>query len=471
MKTRRLVLTTALAAMAAIAFPATALASTATTSGQQAVTAASTYTPAFNAKIAKCERVSASTEHCLQAQRIPLSRLNAAQRAQRGRDLAAFAARARSRPVSAAAAITAPAQCNFSSAPLALTGISHPSRFVSCSDVLVVIVQITVTDGVPSLTGQFEYEDQSWVTLSATSSDWTHGMQVLGYVGFGDLSDGVSGDVYSECFVNSGECIATSLDGEADPQPVTIASASTSSFEWAESDAGPATVTAGDVDNLDSFVGVQWDITSGGLSTIVDDQGNLDVRCDSQATSTDGCVDNGFIPTLFLSLIKFGASAAMIQFAQAEMTAHWGLQGVGSPLNYLADKIIQDNNREVICGDGTFVNQGTAIGGDYGDFDSCDEYPFAATYQSGAFNISPGGSACAQVEADEGSPGAATEALAWNSVTTLGTPTLSEPCVRGHIPNLLNSMVGGAFGNFVVANRLVDLGENAADPFWVAVTE
>ncbi|MGD0555995.1 MAG: hypothetical protein ABSA93_13550 [Streptosporangiaceae bacterium] len=456
--------------MAALALPATALASTATTSSQRTVAAASTYTPAFNLKIAKCEKVNASTEHCLQAQRIPLSSLNAAQRAQRKRDDAALATRARSRGISAAAAITAPAQCNFSTIPFALTGVRYPSRFVSCSDVLVSITQITVTDGVPSLTGQFEYEDQSWVILSATSSDWTHGMQVLGYLGFGDLSDGVSGYVYSECFVDSGECIATSEDGEADPQPVTIASASTSSFEWAESDAGPATVTAGDVDNLDSVVGVEWDITSGGLSTIVDDRGYLDVRCDSQASSTDGCVDNGFIPTLYLSLAQYGASAAMVQWAQINMNAHWGLQGVGDPLTYLVDPIIQANNREVICDDGTFVNMGTAIGGDYGDSDSCDEFPFAATYQSGAFNIYPGGSACAQVEAVEGSPGAATEALAWNSVTTLATPTYNEPCVRGHIPSKLNSGVGGAYGNFILANRLVDLGDGAGDPFWVAVT-
>jgi hypothetical protein len=48
-------------------------------------------------------------------------------------------------------------------------------------------------------------------------------------------------------------------------------------------------------------------------------------------------------------------------------------------------------NAGIICntsGAGAFVNKGAAIGGDDGSSDSCDEFPFAATYQSGA--LAPG---------------------------------------------------------------------------------
>ena len=54
--------------------------------------------------------------------------------------------------------------------------------------------------------------------------------------------------------------------------------------------------------------------------------------------------------------------------------------------------------------------------------------------------------------------------LCWK-IGTLGTPTLNEACVRGHIPLKLNNSVGGAYGGLITSNRLID-----ADPFWVSVT-
>ena len=52
---------------------------------------------------------------------------------------------------------------------------------------------------------------------------WTHGLQVLGYTefAFGDLADGVSGEMYSGCFLAEGICSDASL-GEPDPQTVAI---------------------------------------------------------------------------------------------------------------------------------------------------------------------------------------------------------------------------------------------------------
>jgi hypothetical protein len=58
------------------------------------------------------------------------------------------------------------------------------------------------------------------------------------------------------------------------------------------------------------------------------------------------------------------------------------------------------------------------------------------------------------------------EAIDWAAVTPTGTPTLTENCVRGHVPLALNSKAGGAYGRFVQANRLLNMGK-----FWVAVTE
>jgi hypothetical protein len=105
----------------------------------------------------------------------------------------------------------------------------------------------------------------------------------------------------------------------------------------------------------------------------------------------------------------------------------------------------------------------------YGDTDSCDEYPFAATYEnpanSGAIKS---GSECAQVTAVQiANPTGNNEAADWPTVTPLQTPTKAELCARGHIPLNLNKSVGGSLGNFVQGSgqRLID-----HDPFWVTVT-
>ena len=58
------------------------------------------------------------------------------------------------------------------------------------------------------------------------------------------------------------------------------------------------------------------------------------------------------------------------------------------------------------------------------------------------------------------------EAADWKAIAVVGNPTLSEPWVRGHIPNKLNGSVGGSYGRYVQTQRLVD-----KDPFWLTVTQ
>jgi hypothetical protein len=70
---------------------------------------------------------------------------------------------------------------------------------------------------------------------------------------------------------------------------------------------------------------------------------------------------------------------------------------------------------------------------------------------------------CAQVTVRAGTTGDL--ALNWPTVTTIGTVTGSEKCVRGHIPRSLNTDLGGTYGGFVVSMRLAD-----NDPFWLSIT-
>lgn len=104
--------------------------------------------------------------------------------------------------------------------------------------------------------------------------------------------------------------------------------------------------------------------------------------------------------------------------------------------------------------------------------DTCDEFPFAASYESGSMeedvNGDPkpyvtSGAYCAQVIAEKT---ASTGDLATDfpKVRTLVAPTGLEPCVRGHIPYSLNTGVGSTYQVTIRASRLI-----SQDPFWVDV--
>lgn len=482
MKMRKLALALAGAAAIALLSPATALASA---TPAPASTVKLPNGTLFNPKTAKCTTVKTTTgdsERCVQIQRLPLKYLTSGQRAERH----AMMAQARQdTPASADALPTPPAECGFSTTEFADTFTASPSRFLSCADSLLSLTVFQVSP-FPELLGQFFWEDQQWIDESAASLTWTHGLQVLGYteLALGELADGVSGEMYSGCFLAEGICSDTSL-GEPDPQTVAILPGGTYNFGWDESDTGPALTEAGAVDTLNPYLGVDWDIAAADQTTSFTDVGTLDDRCDD-AAQTDagdpgddstvppvdtgpGCVDQNNIPTLFLSLATYGASAALVQWAQANELSAWGLQGVGQPLTRLASKATQMTNRTTICGASVFTPDpalNTALA-PYNDQDSCDEFPFAATYQSGAQTGVTSGTACAQLTAVQTgtSNNPANEAADWAAVTPIGTPALTEKCVRGHIPLSLNKQVGGAYGRFVRTNRLLNRGA-----FWVAVT-
>ena len=140
----------------------------------------------------------------------------------------------------------------------------------------------------------------------------------------------------------------------------------------------------------------------------------------------------------------------------------------------------RDINRGIICEDGSFTRDAaiTAALAPYTknparpETDSCDEYPFAATYESGAMQtgfdgqpkpfVTTGADCWQGTAVQSGSSGV--EAADWN-VMLLDSMTTTTQCIRAHIPLTLNTSLGGAYGNFVQKQRLLD-----KDAFWVFVT-
>lgn len=204
----------------------------------------------------------------------------------------------------------------------------------------------------------------------------------------------------------------------------------------------------------------------------------LAYRCDHALTGIagPGCVFPEFTPTFIVSRREFGAAAALIQWAQVNMSAHWGVRG-HEPLRRLAGRAAIDANRRVICEtDFHRFRPWVARHGTLMVADSCDEFPFAATYESGA--MGPGevrtGADCAQVQAVKTSD-TGSEAQIWNAVKPIGKFSRAAKCVRGHIPITLNENLGtnretGYLG-FIRSERLLDRGRpDTADPFWLEVT-
>lgn len=99
----------------------------------------------------------------------------------------------------------------------------------------------------------------------------------------------------------------------------------------------------------------------------------------------------------------------------------------------LAGSAASKGNRKVICERG-WHPFGPWVAGKLKVEDGCDEFPFAATYQSGATKVSTGKD-CAQVEAVKTS-GTGSEAKIWNAVRPIWqAPPRREMRPRPHTAN------------------------------------
>jgi len=108
------------------------------------------------------------------------------------------------------------------------------------------------------------------------------------------------------------------------------------------------------------------------------------VRCDSGetlgATAGRGCVFPTFTPTYELDgrvLTNMAHIVAHIERAQRELPDHWGLKGAGPPLERTSDKGVIDANRHVACE----ITANLPPPDPDPNNNSCDEYPFASTWQ------------------------------------------------------------------------------------------
>jgi hypothetical protein len=170
-------------------------------------------------------------------------------------------------------------------------------------------------------------------------------------------------------------------------------------------------------------------------------------RCDDLVGGNAGCVIPFFTPELQVSVTTHRAAAIGILFAQQYLPDSWGSS---VELTRLADDAAAETNRRRICQDGTWVPD------PFVRDDSCDEYAFARSRQSGG-QLGLTGIDCAEVIPwfDETDGQWYIDPIRFNG---------TERCSRAHVPLDENSLVGSALGNMTTGMRLLD-----HDKYWVGV--
>ncbi|WP_405772925.1 hypothetical protein [Streptomyces sp. NBC_01538] len=205
----------------------------------------------------------------------------------------------------------------------------------------------------------------------------------------------------------------------------------------------------------------------------------LDVRCDVEVGTTPGCVFSRYKPTYVMNSKKFPAAAAHAWLIQNKLPGHYGLRG-NTPLTFLADdvlvpdpptstKSLVDHNRDTICPTAWQRSRLATMSDNLGsgDVPSCDEFPFAASWQSAAIpktwggkNLKTVGSGdeCLNTIAVKGSDGL------WRLIpdSRYDVPTWTEPCGRSSMSNNQNTQSMSLFPTFRRNNRVLE-----GDNYWL----
>ncbi|MFI1106204.1 Tat pathway signal protein [Streptomyces melanogenes] len=209
-----------------------------------------------------------------------------------------------------------------------------------------------------------------------------------------------------------------------------------------------------------------------------------EMRCDNALPNTNyaGCVFPHYKPTYVMNSKKFPAAAAHAWLVQEKLPGHYGSKKYDRPLTYLGSDVASvtnpskkqsQTNRDVICPTSFQKNQDATLSPEldepadhsYPDTQSCDEFAFAASYDSGGMPVSAGGfnpvssgDECLQTYAKKGGDGV------WHLYNDprYPLPSWNEKCGRASISNNQNTQSMRPFGQFITRNRLLD-----RDQYWL----
>ncbi|WP_143668363.1 hypothetical protein [Streptomyces sp. f150] len=212
---------------------------------------------------------------------------------------------------------------------------------------------------------------------------------------------------------------------------------------------------------------LNWALTftkpaSGKNSTVSWGGYDYEIRCDDLITAYAGCVVPSYTPTMVIDGSAYPGARDYIGRVQASLDSHIGWLGMGKALTREGDSTVADRNRLKVC-DNSWVKENRFGGKVYPDPNSieCDEFPFAATKESGGQTGITSGTECQQWTVWPGSsgsgwPSADYAVQAWTRSGTTGQ------CARASMPRRQNGGVGTALSNFYQNQRILD-----SNPFWL----
>ncbi|MBX7553021.1 hypothetical protein K1Y78_34630 [Streptomyces sp. tea 10] len=168
-----------------------------------------------------------------------------------------------------------------------------------------------------------------------------------------------------------------------------------------------------------------------------------EVRCDDEVGNSPGCIVMGHLADVTFSKSVYHGAAVAYEWAQKNLSGRFG--DADHPLERFVDPLDPDNRnrRATTCDRGPlrFVRGATGVPND-----SCDEYPFASTYQGGN-----DGALCVDI-----TPRQIGGVWDVTGVTVdRGSPP-NAPCIRAHVDNDDNKAAGGELGRAVQSDRILD---------------
>ncbi|MFJ4826847.1 hypothetical protein ACIP5L_26650 [Streptomyces bacillaris] len=210
-----------------------------------------------------------------------------------------------------------------------------------------------------------------------------------------------------------------------------------------------------------------WTLTftkpsSGKSSTVVWGGYDYEIRCDDLIGARGGCVVPSYTPTMVVDGSQYPGARDYIGRVQATLDSHIGWLGMGNALSREGDSSVAEQNRTKVC-DSSWVKEDRFGGKSFPDPKSieCDEFPFAATKESGGQSGISSGTECQQWTVWPGSSGSGWPSTdyavqAWTKSGTTGK------CARASMPREQNGGVGTALSNFYQGQRILD-----DEAFWL----
>ncbi|MFF1707330.1 Tat pathway signal protein [Streptomyces sp. NPDC058252] len=179
------------------------------------------------------------------------------------------------------------------------------------------------------------------------------------------------------------------------------------------------------------------------------------VRCDNSVyvNNSTGCVFEKHIPKFTLNTAKYPVAAAYYWLLREQLPSHPGSEKEKKPLHREIDDSVRRSNRNTICPTSWQTNSKatpeiTKPGTSGVD---CDEFPFAATKESGGRFVQ-NGEECVQLYAQKSTDGK------WRLYydERYSDPTWKELCGRASMSAKQNQGLGGRLGNFYSKARVAD---------------